>query len=452
MAKARILFVSYHFFPSREIGAKRPSETALFLRDAGFDVSVVCARADADQFYAPGASPEGIHLVEVLAPKQWTTVLWLGIKKVVRFFKRREVRHGDAVGAQAVSQADSGPRRFEWLRRQVNAFEGLLAGDGRWLSRCIVKIWLLCRKRQYDLVIASGPPFVSYLCGGVAARIARARFVLDLRDPWDLYNDRDWRDRFDGHPMSRLQNYMRKRCMSSADAFVVAAPGIVRHTRALLGDENKPIELVRNGFDPDDVIEAPAPVGRLAMLYAGYLYPYRNPFPFLESLKTLLADEGVMRDRVSFTLIGGCEMVGTQYLRPWLVEHGLDDVVSVREPVPRQQLREIIASCNVLVNFSQDQPDQIPGKSYEYLASRRQIFTIAEASSDVAELLREAGVGALLKPGDTASMVSELRRAYDQFVVRQEPYEPNWDRVTRFSRAGELEKFLQIVMRFGASD
>jgi hypothetical protein len=61
-------------------------------------------------------------------------------------------------------------------------------------------------------------------------------------------------------------------------------------------------------------------------------------------------------------------------------------------------------------------------------------------------------VGALLEPGDTASMVSELRRAYDQFVVRQEPYEPNWDRVTRFSRAGELEKFLQIVMRFGASD
>jgi glycosyltransferase involved in cell wall biosynthesis len=332
----------------------------------------------------------------------------------------------------------------------VNAFEGVLAGDGRWLFRCTIKVWLLCRKQRYDLVIASGPPFTGYLCGGLAARIARARLVLDFRDPWDLYNDRNWRDRFDGHPMSRLQGYMRTRCIASADAIVVAAPGIVRHTRDLPGSQDKPIEIIRNGFDSDDVIDAPAPVGRLAMLYAGFLYPHRNPFPFLESIKTLLADDSVLRDRISFSLIGGCEQVGSRYLRPWLVEQGLDDVVSICESVPRPQLRQIIAACNVLVNFSQNQPDQIPGKSYEYLASGRQVFTIAEAASDVAELIRETGVGVLLEPNDTAAMVAELRRAYDQFVVREEPYVPDWDSVVRFSREGELEKFRQIVMRFGA--
>ena len=38
----RVLIMSYHFYPSAAIGAKRMSELALFLLEKGIDVKVLC--------------------------------------------------------------------------------------------------------------------------------------------------------------------------------------------------------------------------------------------------------------------------------------------------------------------------------------------------------------------------------------------------------------------------
>ena len=48
MDKTHVLVVSYHFYPSTEIGAKRPSETTRYLAEQGYPVTVIRGLRDMD--------------------------------------------------------------------------------------------------------------------------------------------------------------------------------------------------------------------------------------------------------------------------------------------------------------------------------------------------------------------------------------------------------------------
>ena len=56
-------------------------------------------------------------------------------------------------------------------------------------------------------------------------------------------------------------------------------------------------------------------------------------------------------------------------------------VVSVIPAVDPGELTAYMNASNVLINFAQGQARQIPAKSYDYLAWRRDVLTIAEPSA-----------------------------------------------------------------------
>jgi hypothetical protein len=142
--------------------------------------------------------------------------------------------------------------------------------------------------------------------------------------------------------------------------------------------------------------------------------------------------------------VGQCSEWGGTALEPWLAQHGIADVVRVLPSVPPAELTKLVAASNVLLNFAQGQPRQIPAKSYEYIASGREVLTIAETSSDVADLFREAGVGTIVEPDDRDGMARSIRRFYDRFVAQRRTVEVNEAR-TRFSRSSQLMKFEQTI-------
>ena len=447
MKKCAVLLISYHFYPSNEVGAKRPSETAIYLQKAGHSVTVLRGTAHGKPDSLQCKKLDGLTLVSVKIPKKIFTDGWIKLKEIVH-----RLRSAKSVGKNASSRMDSKSggsetRRFPWLRRQLLAVDTLFQGDKRWLLKSIVKILLLCRRNRYDVIIASGPPMVGYVCGLVAGKLSKAPLILDFRDPWYRHGDKERRLQNPGHPLAVFENRMGQRCISNSSGIIVASPGIRRHLELSFDVADQQIYLVRNGFDDGAIVSEPPPTGRLEILYAGSLYWNRNPFPFLESLNYVASQPGVSREKIQFTLVGNCEEWNGISLQSWVNDKGMRGIVRILPAVDLPELRGLIVSSNLLVNFAQGQPRQIPAKSYEYLAVGRDILIVAENTSDVAALFREAKVGEIVRPDDTESLKDILMRQYVRYVDQCRRSNRKNVNVKLYSRQVQLAEFDKIVQR-----
>lgn len=443
MRKASILVISYHFYPSHEVGAKRPSETALHFARQGYDVTVLrgwrpgfAQRADIEPI-------ENLSVLSVTIPRRRITELWIA-------FKQRLGRQSVEVAASARGEKGDSPRArrsvLRWVRRQLLAFDTLFQGEKRWLLASVLKLLVARRGRRYDLVIASGPPMVSYICGYLVAKLKRTRLLLDYRDPWYLHGDPELTTVMLGHPLARLENALARSCAHRCGALVAASPGTKRHILERFEVPEERVHVVRNGFDAHAVVKETPPVGRLEMLYAGSLYWNRNPFPFLEALRELLTHGALDRERVRCRLVGNCEAWKDIPLRPWIEQAGMQNVVEILPFMAPLKLRELVADSNVLINFAQGQKRQIPAKSYDYIAAGRDVLVIAEADGDVADLFRDARIGRIVDPEDGQGFADAIRFYYARHALAENAAESS-PRVDRYAREAQLESFERIVER-----
>lgn len=446
MTRGSILLVSYHFYPSPEVGAKRPSETALSLIRNGYEVTVLRAW---DRSFSRLPSPEalrGMEIVSVTIPKRLITAMWIKLKGLVK--GRDSVQSAMPMwSTEGQSTGTSKPKMtlFGWMRRQLLAYDTLFQGNKRWLILSVLKLYARFGRKRFDLVIASGPPMVSYICGWIAARLWNAKLILDYRDPWYLHGDKELSTVMLGHPLANFENELGRKCAARCAAIVAASPGTKRHILERFGIPGERVRLVRNGFDEHAVISEAAPHGSLEMLYAGSLYWNRNPFPFMEALHDALVDGEVSRTKIHLRLVGDCETWKGIPLAPWVAERGMQDVIEILPFLSPAELRNVVAKSNLLINFAQGQQRQIPAKSYEYIAAQRDVLVVAEHGSDVADLFREAGVGTIVEPGDSAGFRRAIVEMYAKHVAAEGQQRPATVDIRPYSRTAQLERFLAVV-------
>ena len=139
MHQPSVLLVSYHFYPSHEVGAKRPTALAQFLAGKGLRVAVVSAFGGDD--IAPGSQVlPGIVAVPVPRPPRRLIELAIRVK--------RRIRGAQAIAAQGGKQDPSttegqpGSPRSPWKRvrdlffRPANVIDDYKAwGRHAWSAR-----------------------------------------------------------------------------------------------------------------------------------------------------------------------------------------------------------------------------------------------------------------------------------------------------------------------------
>jgi len=444
MTGQRVLFISYHFYPSVEIGAKRPSETVKYLSATGLDVSIIRGCRPSDLRVDSIGANVGIADYAVVIPRKRVTEIWSQTKAGWRKIFRGTAERSNSGIPYQNSEGQRVEKRISWMRRQYRILDTLFLSDKLWLFRCFVRIVLL-KRRQFDVIIASGPPMGGYIAGAFASKVFQAPLILDFRDPWILHSDTERYSQYTDHPLARFEDYIGQFCVSRSSRIVVTSPGIERHLKESFKLDQQQIDLVRNGYDEDAIITVGPPQNRLELLYAGTLYINRNPFPFLEALDAFVHDSQVDREKVRFRLVGKCSSWRGVSLRSWLAHKQLDDVVKISAPVVRAELTKYVMDSNVLINFAQGQPRQIPAKSYEYLAAGRDVITFAEPESDVADLFRQAKIGYIVEPGNESSSITIMHELYQRYVVQGRKRDLSRVDTYRFSRAPQLEKFLSIV-------
>ncbi len=389
----KILIVSWYFPPSNTIGANRLGHIARDLLASGHDVQVLTA-----------ANPPYSQTMDLVFPPErvhaspWTDINdapTRAVHRIKRLWRTppavseadtAEPSH-DPAGAAAIGAAGQKGKalRESLASRLWRTWANFPDSQVGWMPDAVRHGKSLMRDWHPDIMLASGPPHTTLIVGRRLAGCANVPLVVELRDRW-------WDDPY--YPPPWLRRQMEKR----AETWVInGAVGISTVSEpwaeAYRTRYNKPVVTVYNGYNPASIgdDDAPGAAGSptLEIGYFGGIYPgRRDPSPLFSALTT----PAVAPLRIKVTFQG----TRPDLVWPLVDKYGVRDVVTVLPEVPNSEALRLQRRKDVLLLMQWNSPleqGNVPGKFFEYLASRRPILGLGPEDGVPATITKSRNAG-----------------------------------------------------------
>ncbi|MBE0477484.1 MAG: glycosyltransferase, partial [Coriobacteriia bacterium] len=236
------------------------------------------------------------------------------------------------------------------------------------------------------------------------------------------------------------QRRAEARTASRAAALVTVSPAIADDlSRRYPGTR---VELIPNGFDPEDLPRAVAPpAGRFVLVHAGTFSGPRSPRAFLEGLVLAERREPALADVAEVRFVG-VGAVAERLAR----QAGVRAAVATTGFVPYPRALEEAASASVnvaILSPGEESRHSVPGKLAEYVGLRRPILLLAGQGAARDVLAGVAGVRAAAPddPSDIASAVLDLYHAWREGALRR----PAEEEAARFSRVETARRYAELL-------
>lgn len=362
----RVLMICYYFPPLGMGGTQRPAKFSRYLSEWGWQPTVLTVRPIAYWAQDPGTLEELGH-VRIERTESWDPQ-----RLLVRF---------RGVPAEPATGSGGSGGLAGWINRRVLPWLFVPDSKRLWAPHALRHARNLIRNQGFDAIYSTSPPHSVHL---LAARLARESGL-----PWLA----DFRDRWAGGVVTREPSILhrlwnerlQRRVAREADALVAVTPGLQRILRE---QTTTPVYTLPNGYDDADFAEAESGGSRderFRFCHCGSLSRFSDPAPLLSGIQRLLEREPGLGSRIVFDFVG-YDTLGTVADR--IVQRGLEEVVRLQGYKPHREALTDLMQADALVLSAWGEPDDtfIPGKTFEYMASRKPILALTRVN-DTRELL-----------------------------------------------------------------
>ncbi len=385
----RIVIVSWHFPPSSEVAGKVVWRLARRLATAGAEVRVIVPPAAEiktfDHDYARDL-PVGLRRIEVAAWPNWYDGL-LRLRNRLRALLGNRPPTGGSPELDPTAASAAAPPAG--LRRFLVALSRLPDEAGRWIIPAASALGRTLRDEPADVVITVSPVFSAHL-------IALRAGLPSATTQWFAWSH----DPMIGNPFISASTGAWTRWIARWDAAIARrATHVLVTTDALrqnlLGrypDIAAPV-LLPCGYEPDEVSSLPLPSSNtpLVLAHVGTLYGHRSPLPILEAVARLRESGRLPEDALRLRFVGNQENEAQESLSHAIARLGLEAIVSHSPAVPQAEALQVIATSSAGLLLAEQQPLQIPAKTFEYIGQGRAIFALTDGAT--AQLVRDARIG-----------------------------------------------------------
>ncbi len=272
------------------------------------------------------------------------------------------------------------------------------------------------RLPRQDAILIYSPPVTLGLAARWLARRWQAAFVLNVQDlfPQNAIDLGALRNPLLISFFRRLEQYVYRH----ADAVSVHSTGNAAWLRAAHVPEAK-LRIIPNWVDLEPYAAATRGshnrFRRQLELGEKFVVLFAGVMGYAQDMETIVEAAACLRDepRIVFLLVGdGSERSGVERR---VAELGLENV-RLLPFVSREDYPALVAASDVgLVTLKKSMKTPVvPSKLATYMAAGRPVIASLNPESDACELVREAGCGLLVPPGDSAAMAAAIRRLLEQ--------------------------------------
>jgi glycosyltransferase involved in cell wall biosynthesis len=436
----RVLFISYPFPPVGGAGVQRTTKFVKYLGEFGWRTSVLTV-----------ANPSVPALDQSLVKD-------VPADAVVRRARTWEPSYSAkaAVASGGNGQTRKGGGIRSALKSAIHRAAKLaLQPDPQilWMPEAVREGRRILERMPHAAIVASGPPFSTFLIGASLSRRTGLPLVLDYRDEWDISNAYLENKRLDRFSLS-LQSRMQRSVVRTARVLMATTRSSAKALRAVKERARSKAEVtwIYNGYDPEDfqAVEAetgtPAGKQNYRLAYVGTLWNLTSVEPLVAAVERLSKRDPQCAARLELVFAGRRTAQQSEILArlkrlpvklvemPYVDHHGAVALV-----------RSADGLC-VLLSDVRAAERVVPAKIFEYMAARRAIIGIGPRG-EMWELLKECPAARLNEPKDVegiaATLAGEIRRVSVGQGLALDGWSPR--AYDRRSEAGQLAGILDSI-------
>lgn len=401
--KKRLLIVTYYWPPSGGSGVQRWLKLCKYLAPLGWEITVLTPENPAFALRDDSLVGDVPANVEVLK-----LPIWEPYSVYLRLGSRFGIKANQPADFVSAGRTSFFARISSWIRGN------LLIPDARkfWVRPAVQFVHAWLPPGEPPIVITTGPPHSMHLIGLQLKKSDPAvKWVADFRDPWS-----EW-DLLDSLSLTRWararHRTLEQRVLTTADRVITIAP---YHRNRLEALSNRPVDVITNGFDPDDFKGITRRrTSRFTIRHVGMVDELRDPRPFMLVVKELIAARADIAHDVLVEFIGN---VNTAFQQEVERDSVLAAVTRFTGSVPHHQLMQMYGETDVqllVLAHTALAPGNLPGKFFEYLASGNPILAIGPTSGDAQAVLAETNAGRIFSPTDRAGIKQALAAHYQRW-------------------------------------
>jgi len=385
--KKKVLIITYYWPPSGGPGVQRWVKFAKYL--SKMDVETFVLTVDPKYATYPQTDKslcKDIPVkVKVFYSKSFE--LYSLYKKVS---SNKEVPYGGFVNTQKVN----------FLEKVLRFIRGnFFLPDPRkgWNRYAIKKASEIIKTHNINTVITTSPPHSTQLIGLKLKKTLDIKWIADFRDPWtDIYY---YKLLYPTKIATIISKYLERKVLSNADKIITVSSNFKSLLSSkIINSENK-IEVITNGFDLDDFKDTKINIEKnlFYISHIGTIAKNYNLDGFIKGMQSL---PEAIKSKIRIRFIGKAAPEIIELFKQTNLENNIELVGYVSHKIAI----EYMFSSNILLLVIPEVENSegiVPGKVFEYLASKNPILALVAEHSDVAKIINETKSGVILESSNS---------------------------------------------------
>lgn len=388
----RVLVITYYWPPTGGSGVQRWVKFARYLPSEGWQPVI----------YTP-ENPEQLavdHSLEKEIPEE-AEIIKTHITEPYELYKKFLRRSGHGKEAVEVNPVNAQNKSLAqkvamWVRG--NFFRP----DPRcmWIRPSVKYLKKYLEEHPVDLIVSTGPPQSMHLIGRRLAKETGLPWIADFRDPWTkiFY----FKHLSMTRATERWHHKMEKKVLDDATVVVAVSPLVQKEFQEVT---KTPVELITNGFDESDYPETNAsesaggPDKDFTVTHTGLFAADGNPTVLWDVLAEKCAEDSDFRKHLKIKLIGKTDI---QIIRS-IEDSGLKENLIDLGYQPHEVAVDEQRKASLLILPLRKEPEYkavLPGKLFEYIASRRPVLGIGQPDGAMAMIMDSTKTGTVLDWND----------------------------------------------------
>ena len=293
-----------------------------------------------------------------------------------------------------------------------------------------------------DAIVTTGPPQSMHLIGLKLSRETGLPWIADFRDPWTkmFYFKHLGLSK---HSEAR-HHALEKEVLDGATKVIAVSPLVQEDFQAMT---KTTVELITNGFDEDDFKQEFELDENFNITHTGLFASDGNPEILWKVLAEKCKVDDEFRHSLRIRLVGKTDKEITDSIKEYGLGSNLYDFGYQSHDMAVKEQR----NASVLLLPLRKEPEYnavLPGKLFEYLASRRPILGIGQTDGAMARVVRDAGAGVVYDWDEEGKIKQWIDFCWEEFK-NDELGDATGDisRYTRRYTAKQLSSLLNEITR-----